>query len=140
MNLLSTIIVLLICSTAATNDPSNKKALAQVIRINDSTAAQLDPLPRVIHPRKINIQRSLDDTEYDANRIECVFCRAADNPVEDVERPVAAQGDKVVAVDYSRHGDLAVTSLHAAMVQLHRRLFFKCQVNMFVPGCTLMEA
>jgi hypothetical protein len=56
-------------------------------------------LPRVVDPREIDVEGGLHDTEDDRNRVEPLLGGAPDDPVEDVEEPVAAQRQEVETVN-----------------------------------------
>ena len=91
--------VLVVVKVAVLADqPADKPSATQVLRIHDAAAAQLDALPRPVHPREIDVQRGLDDAEDDGNGVEVVLClvRRSRDPVQDVEGAVGAKADEVV--------------------------------------------
>lgn len=70
---------------------------------------QLDSLPRIVYPCKIDVERCLHNPEYNGNRIRLplVCIEFPDNPIQDVESAIGTEGEEVVGIDHRGHGRLS---------------------------------
>lgn len=64
-------------------DALEEPGAAHVVGIHDAAAAELDALPGVVHPGKVNVERRLDDAKDDGHgvRLAASDVKLADEPV-----------------------------------------------------------
>ncbi|KAJ6442577.1 mannosylphosphorylation protein (Mnn4) [Purpureocillium lavendulum] len=93
---------------ALAKDAPQQPAPAHVVGVDHAAAAELDALPRVVDPRKVDVQGRLDDAEDDRHGVGLASAdvELAPDPVEAVQAAVRAEGHQVEGVDDGRHGRL----------------------------------
>lgn len=101
------IVSIIILTPSSTQKPPHQEALAQIVRIHNSSTTQLDALSAVVYPCKVDVEEGLYDAEDHGDWIETISRSFTVDPIEDVEEAVATKRDEVVAIEHGRDGGLA---------------------------------
>lgn len=93
----------------AAKDAAQEPAAREVVGVDDAAVAQLDALPRPVHPGEVEVEGGLDDAEDDRDRVRLlvVGVELLEDPVEQVEAAVGAEEDDVEGGDDGGDGGLA---------------------------------
>lgn len=80
-----------------------------IVGVDDATVSELNPLSRVIHPEKVEVEGRLDDSEDDRHGIwfPVVGVELSPDPVQAVQSPIGAKGNEVEGIDDGRDARLS---------------------------------
>lgn len=90
-------------------DAAQQPALAHIIGVDDTAAAKLDTLTRVVDPGEVDVEGGLNQAKDDLDGLgrNVVDIELADDPVQHVQTTVQAQSEEVIRVDDGGNGSLA---------------------------------
>lgn len=93
----------------ASENLAKDPAVSEVVVINHTTIAELNPLSAIVYPCEINVKGGLDYSEYNRNRLgwAIVEVQSAPDPIEDVEGAVGTESQEVIRVNNRRNRSLS---------------------------------